>query len=286
MTLVSHLPRATLSRLAGRVARSPASRWLIPWFAHHYRVNRADAVVPPGGYRSLQQFFTRELQPGLRPIDAAPGVLVSPVDGTLTTGGRIERGQLVQAKGQIYSVTALLADAVEAQGWEGGFYATLYLAPAEYHRVHAPAAGAVWQARYLPGDYWPVNPRAVASVPGLLASNERLITTLETQIGRLAVVMVGACLVGGIRVNYDLGWNAGPGPHLAAERNYDPPHTFARGQELGQFEFGSTVIVLAEAALGAELTAPVGAELRMGQALARCTTAAPAGAGARRPGGY
>ncbi|MGH9483203.1 MAG: phosphatidylserine decarboxylase, partial [Terriglobales bacterium] len=173
--------------------------------------------------------------------------------------------------------------------WEGGIYATLYLAPPDYHRVHAPAAGHVREARYIPGGYRPVHPRAVASIPGLFASNERLITFLETDRGRVAVVMVGACMVGGIRVCYDLGWNAGPGPHLAVGRSYDPPRAFARGQELGLFEFGSTVILLAEPAVAATLTAAPGTRLRLGQALASRGdrfNAAPACAETPRPEAY
>jgi len=261
------LPKAWLSRTAGRAARAPASRALIPWFARHYGIDRAEAVVPEGGFASLQQFFCRQLLPELRPVEAAPRTLVSPVDGRLGACGGIAEGQLWQAKGQSYELAALLADAAAAERFRGGSYATLYLAPGDYHRVHAPAAGRVAAAQYVPGEYWPVNPRAVAKIPGLFTANERLITFLDTAEGQVALVMVGACLVGGIRVNYDPAWNAGPGPHRAAERHYEPAAEFARGQELGRFEFGSTVIVLSEAAMGGEMVAQAGTHLCYGEPL-------------------
>jgi len=265
--VLRYLPKAWLSWSAGRVARSSSSRLLIPWFARHYGVDRAAAVVPEGGYANLQQFFCRQLLPTQRPVDASPRVLVSPVDGTLGASGVIEEGQLWQAKGHRYSLAALLGDAEAASRFRGGRYCTLYLAPGDYHRVHAPTAGRVRTARYIPGAYWPVNPQAVARIPGLFTSNERLVTELETGGGQVALVMVGACLVGGIRVNYDPAWNAGPGPHRAAERHYDPAAVFARGQELGRFEFGSTVIVLSEAAMGGETAALPGGCLHFGEPL-------------------
>lgn len=249
------------------MARSQASRLLIPWFAHHYGIDRATAVVPEGGYANLQHFFCRPLLPRLRPVDATPRVLVSPVDGTLGACGGSAEGQLWQAKGHRYSLAALLGDEEVATRFRGGRYCTLYLAPGDYHRVHAPAAGRVRVARYIPGAYWPVNPRAVATIAGLFTSNERLVTFIETDGGQVALVMVGACLVGGIRVNYDPAWNAGPGPHRAAERHYDPAAVFARGQELGRFEFGSTVIVLTEAAMGGETAALPGGRLHFGEPL-------------------
>lgn len=265
--MLERLPKALLSRAAGRVARSPASRALIPWFAHHYGIDRSAAAVPEGGFRSLQQFFCRQLAPGLRPIDATPGIVVSPVDGTLGSCGRIEAGQLWQCKGMSYALEALLGGAEGARRYLGGTYCTLYLAPHDYHRVHAPAAGRVPAARYLPGAFWPVHPRAVATIPGLFAANERLITWLDTDAGQMAVVMVGACLVGGIRVNYDPAWNAGPGPHRRSERQYQPAPRLERGEELGRFEFGSTVVLLLEK--GAEVVAAAGSQLHFGEALIR-----------------
>jgi len=262
------LPRRALSRWAGRVARAPASRWLIPWYARHYRVDMAEAAIPPAGFRSLQEFFTRQLRPGLRPIAASERGLVSPCDGTVGACGRVADGTLVQAKGRAYRLDELLG-AESSVRFADGLYCTLYLSPRDYHRVHAPAAGVVRQAWYVPGADWPVNPAAVRSVPRLFAVNQRLVTLLETPRGCVAVVMVGACLVGAIRAAYDPLWNAGPSPHAAATRHYDPPCRLACGQELGLFEFGSTVILVAEPALARAWTLHPGDRARMGQPLAK-----------------
>ncbi|MGH9475859.1 MAG: archaetidylserine decarboxylase [Terriglobales bacterium] len=259
--------RRAASRLAGRVARAPSSRWLIPWFARHYGIRRQDAVEPAGGYKSLQQFFGRALRPELRPMAAQSEVMICPCDGVVTACGRTGVGQLLQAKGHAYTVAALLGDAVRAPAFAGGLYATIYLAPADYHRVHAPAAARVAEARYLPGARWPVNPRTAERVPQLLARNERLVTYLETGAGELALVMIGACLVGAIRVNYDPGWNAGPGPHLADRRRYRPAVELGRGQELGRFEFGSTVVVLAAPGAAEALCVREGERVLMGAPL-------------------
>ncbi|HET9784391.1 MAG TPA: archaetidylserine decarboxylase [Terriglobales bacterium] len=261
--------RARASRLVGRVARSPASRWLIPWFRWQYGIVLDEVEPPAHGYQSLQQFFCRPLRSAARPICPDAEALVSPVDGTLSQFGRLRRGELLQAKGRTYTLTALLGDGERAQQFEGGCYCTVYLAPCDYHRVHAPAAGLVREARYIPGAHWPVNQRAVDEVEGLFTVNERLITYLDSPLGNLALVLVGACLVGGIRVNFDPPWNAGPGPHTADRRRYDPAPGFTAGQELGRFEFGSTVILLAAPARSWEMNVSAGSRVRMGERLMR-----------------
>lgn len=269
--------RERVSRVAGRVARAPASRFLIPWFARRYHVNVAEALEPDGGFASLQQFFCRALKPGLRPVAAEPQALVSPADAVIGASGAIVRGQLFEAKNRRYPLAALLDDPAGAAALEGGAYCTLYLAPANYHRVHAPEAGAVSAAAYIPGAFFPVHPRAAARMAGLFCANQRLVTWLDARWGRLALVMVGACLVGGIRVSYDPGWNAGPGPHAPARRGYDPPVPLARGQELGHFEFGSTVIVLAPPPVVWRMALPLGFSVRVGEPLMRAVVgAAPA----------
>ncbi len=273
--------REQASRWMGRVARSPASRWLIPWFRRHYGVVLDEVAPPANGYHSLQQFFCRPLRPECRPICLDEEVLVSPADGRLSGSGTISNGALIQAKGRSYSLAALLADNERARQFTEGCYCTIYLAPSDYHRVHAPASGRVTEARYVPGAHWPVNARALETVDDLFAVNERLITYFDTPGGEVAVVMVGACLVGGIRVNYDPPWNAGPGPHTADRRRYDPPPVFTRGQELGRFEFGSTVILLAAPEQAWDLQCTPGQRVRFGEALMRAAgrreTPPPAG---------
>jgi len=173
---------------------------LIPWYARHYHVDMVEAAVPASGFANLQDFFTRKLRPGLRPIDASSEGLVSPCDGTVGACGNVAKGQLVQAKGRTYALHELLGSEMAAR-FDGGIYCTLYLSPRDYHRVHAPADALVRHAWYVPGTYWPVNPAAVAAVPRLFAMNQRLITLLETHQGMVGVVMVGACLVGAIRAS-------------------------------------------------------------------------------------
>lgn len=242
------LPKAAVSRVAGRIARHPASRHLIPWFARHYGIDTAAACCPEGGFNSLQQFFCRELRPGVRPIADAP--LVSPVDGRVGACGAIRHDLLLQAKGDTYRLGALLGDAAWAAHFQGGRYCTLYLAPADYHRVHAPCAGRLSRTRHLAGTRWPVNPNAVARIPGLFTSNERLVVEMtDTELGTLGLVLVGACLVGGIRLSQG------------------PPFSVMRGGELGWFEFGSTVIVLVPEAAHLELAVRTGERVLMGQAL-------------------
>ncbi len=251
------LPKAAASRLAGRLARHPASRLLIPWFQRHYRVDTSVAVVPAGGFTSLQEFFCRALKPEARPVALDPGVLVSPVDATVGACGPMRHDVLLQAKGETYRLAALLGDATLAPPFHGGVYCTLYLAPSDYHRVHAPLAGRVSAARHRRGTRWPVNPSAVRRVPGLFTANERLIVDLDTPAaGKLVLVLVGACLVGGIQ--------------LVAT----PPFELQRGEELGRFEFGSTVIVVAPPAAGLELAVIPGARVLMGEVLMRAAAGA------------
>jgi phosphatidylserine decarboxylase len=174
-------------------------------------------------------------------------VVVSPVDGVVSETGLAVGGKLVQAKGIDYTAAALLADPDLARRLEGGAYATLYLSPKDYHRIHSPLGGRITGWRYVPGQLWPVNPASVRTVPGLFSVNERLVTVLETPVGACAVVAVGATVVGRVRAFYD---PSVPHTNLAGaaaqRRDYETPIPVGKGQELGAFEMGSTVILLFE----------------------------------------
>lgn len=247
MTLVRLLPRAALSRAVGNLtrARAPASlhRVAMRRFSRAYRVELEEAERPLEAYRTFSEFFSRGLKAGARPIDVGERVVVSPVDGTVSEAGVIEQGACVQAKGVTYPVAELLGDAAAALPFaDRGSFSTLYLSPRDYHRVHAPLGGTVAGWRYLPGELWPVNPASVRSVPGLFALNERLVTWLDTPAGRCAVVMVGATCVGRMRAAYDdVLAESGRAP---AARSFASPLPLAKGDELGRFEMGSTVVVL------------------------------------------
>jgi phosphatidylserine decarboxylase len=198
-------------------------------------------------YRTFGEFFARPLRPGLRPIAPGETAVVSPVDAVVSECGLSEGGRLVQAKGIGYTVAALVADDALAARVAGGAFATLYLSPRDYHRIHFPLGGKVLGWRYVPGALWPVNPSSVRTVPGLFAANERLVTVLETPLGRCAVVAVGATVVGRVHAFYDptVPYTNLPGAS-PRRHDYGTPLPVEKGQELGAFEMGSTVILLFE----------------------------------------
>lgn len=262
------VPKKTLSRTVRRLA-SVRSRMAVRRFAARYGVAVEEAERSLDEYESVLDLFTRRLKPGLRPIDPDPDVLVSPVDGTVLVGGPVGRGDLFQAKGRSYSLSALLADDGAPAVFERGHYVTAYLAPRDYHRIHAPAAGVVTGYTHVPGTLYPVNAAAVARVDDLFARNERLITHLKTdRFGRVDVVKVGATNVGHITVSYDRSLATNLGRSETTRRGYAHGIALEKGAELGVFEMGSTVIVVTEAPLELGDLAPKD-RLRVGQALAR-----------------
>lgn len=266
------LPKNAVSRAAGALTRwrAPAAlrRGAMRAFAARYGIDLTECPELDA-YRSFGEFFARPLHPGRRPIAAGDEVVASPVDGTVSEVGTTVGGRLVQAKGIDYTAAALLGDEALARQLAGGAYATIYLSPRDYHRIHFPLAGHVVGYRYVPGQLWPVNPASVRTVPGLFTVNERLVTILETPLGACAVVAVGATVVGRVRAFYDptVPVTNLPRARMAA-RTYETPIPVAKGQELGAFEMGSTVIVLFEpgrVALDARLAA--GMKLRVGEAI-------------------
>lgn len=260
------LPKRALSRFGGHVA---SNRLLAPFiirnFIRVYGVDLRDAVrTEAGSYTDFNDFFTRALRPETRPIAPGGDTLTSPCDGTLGVHGRITAGRLIQAKGHSYALAELLADAAYAEHFRDGTFATIYLAPKDYHRVHWPLAGRLMRADYLRGRLFSVNSATEGSIPGLFARNERLVCRLLTPAGPLAVVLVGAFVVAGIRTVWGDPRSAGIGQSYPPER---PPLNVAKGEELGHFYLGSTVIVCLpeHGHLHADLA--VGATLKMGQAI-------------------
>ena len=244
------VPKNALSRVAGALTRwrapAPLRLAAMKAFAHRYGIDLSECP-DLDVYRTFGEFFARPLRPGRRPIAPGDAVVVSPVDGVVSESGVAAGGTLVQAKGIEYSAAALLADPELARRLEGGPYATLYLSPKDYHRIRFPLPGRVLGWRYVPGQLWPVNPASVRTVPGLFAANERLVTVLETPLGRCAVVAVGATVVGRVRAFYDPSVPHTNQPGAAPQRrDYETPIPVEKGQELGAFEMGSTVILLFE----------------------------------------
>jgi len=244
------VPKHTLSRLVGGATRAGlpggALRLAMRAFATRYGIDLSECP-PLAHYRTFGEFFARPLLPGRRAIAPGEEVVVSPVDAVVSECGLSSGGRLIQAKGIDYSAEALLADADLARKLSGGAWATLYLSPRDYHRIHFPLGGRVTGWRYAPGTLWPVNQASVENVPGLFSGNERLVTVLETPLGTCAVVAVGATIVGRVRAFYD---PAVPVTNLSGARlqrhDYPAPLPVEKGAELGAFEMGSTVILLFE----------------------------------------
>jgi phosphatidylserine decarboxylase len=275
LLMLGLLPKNTLSRLAGRFASLPLPRFFrrpfLRAFGGTFGVDFAEVRDPLESFRTLNQFFVRALVDGARPVDPAPGVVVSPCDGAWGSSGEVEKGQILQVKGRPYSLAELLGDAGQAAACEGGVFATLYLSPKDYHRFHVPVAAKLVRATYLPGALWPVNRAGVEGVAGLFAVNERIVAFFDIDepgySGRLAIAAVGATMVGKVKLSVgDLETNRG---EARADRHYSPPVEFARGQEWGRFEFGSTLVIVASrGAMGLDAGEP-GTPLRLGRPIGR-----------------
>jgi phosphatidylserine decarboxylase len=246
------------------------TRWLIRGFRALYPINMAEALeTDTEQFESFNAFFTRALAPGARPLDAQPNSLVSPCDGTVSECGKIDSEYLLQAKLTAksfrYSLTELLADTASAHRYMDGSFATIYLAPYDYHRVHMPISGTLTSIRYVPGALFSVNGATARAVPKLFARNERVIAEFTTTLGPLAVIFVGALNVGSISI-VGLGDLTPCSPRQI--RRYDLPAvtSFSKGAELGRFNMGSTVIVLApRQAIAWIPSLQAGTTVRMGQ---------------------
>jgi phosphatidylserine decarboxylase len=244
------LPQHLLSQLAHQLTRSR-----LPWFKNllirsfmsEYRPDLSEAVDSnPLAYESFNAFFTRGLREGARPLPPEESALVSPVDGSVSQAGPLDGSWLVQAKGIAYTLESLLASDTWAQGFRGGTFATLYLAPTNYHRVHMPAAGTLRAAWYVPGALFSVNTATAAGVPGLFARNERLVCVFGEGPQSFALVLVGALLVGSMSTVWH-GEVTPRSPRRRIELPLDSTRaalTLARGAEMGRFNMGSTVIVV------------------------------------------
>jgi phosphatidylserine decarboxylase len=246
------LPKRALSRVIYSVARSKSRlvrNTFLRIFLGGYRLNMTEAVQPdPFAYRSFNDFFTRALHPGVRPIAPESDVVVSPVDGTVSQCGAIEGDLLLQAKGHRYSLQDLLAgDAEAAATYRGGSFACIYLAPYNYHRIHMPYAGTARDNVYVPGELFSVNAATARAVPRVFARNERLICDFTTPLGRMAVILVGALFVGSIETVHCGEVNPPPRRRKTPLRIATGlGRDFAKGEELGRFNMGSTVVLLFE----------------------------------------
>jgi phosphatidylserine decarboxylase len=272
------LPQYLLPKLALTLAAGAFARWhggaittaTIRRFIARYGVDMAEAADPDvGTYASFNDFFTRALKPGARPLAAAD--LVCPVDGAISAFGAIERDQIFQAKGHGYSTKALVGgDATLAREFDDGWFATLYLSPRDYHRIHMPCAGRLRRMIHVPGALFSVNPTTARGVPGLFARNERVVCVFDGDVGPWVLVLVGATIVGSMATVWHGVVNP-PRPGTLREWRYDDqPVALAQGAEMGRFLLGSTVVMLFPAGpLRFNPAWAPGGPIRMGEAMAQ-----------------
>lgn len=241
------LPKQAMTTLAGRVARAQAGGWttaVIRRFVARYGVDMDEAAEPDiARYASFNEFFTRALKPGVRPLADAPWVC--PVDGSISQCGAIARDRILQAKGHDYTTAALVGgDAALAARFDDGAFATLYLSPRDYHRIHMPCDGMLTRMLHVPGALFSVNPTTARGVPGLFARNERVVCVFDSPHGPFVLVLVGATIVGSMATVWHGVVNP-PRPGRLREWSYRTGEvSLKRGAEMGRFLLGSTVVLL------------------------------------------
>lgn len=265
--VIRFLPRETISRGVGRLCDAPlspaVSRVLVKAYARAYRCDLSEVCAPDQPYASFDEFFTRKLVDGCRPVSPLLDDVVSPADGTLQCVGRVEDGCRILVKGRPYDVARLVGDEAEARSYIGGQFAVVYLSPRDYHRVHAPVDGTVHTIRSMPGDLYPVNSIGERWVRDLFVVNRRVALVFDTAaLGPVTMVMVGAMVVGRITVNAIDARDVPLGNHVL-----QPPVSYRKGEEVGAFHLGSTAVLLAGAqAPSWQRRAGL---IRVGQSLAR-----------------
>ena len=268
------VPQHFLSRLVGKIANA-RTIWLkntcIKKFIKRYGVNMEEAIhANAGDYTSFNDFFTRALKPGTRPVAEAVDAIVSPADGVISTCGDITADQLIQAKDKTFSLTALLGgDDQDAQPFLDGSFFTVYLSPKDYHRVHMPCSAQLKKMLYVPGKLFSVNQTTSENIPDLFARNERAVCLFDSDAGPMAMILVGAMIVAGIETPW--AGQVAPANHGASTNDYQhqqPAIQIGKGEEMGRFKLGSTVIVLVgPGAVRWQETVQENSAVRMGEAL-------------------
>lgn len=273
------VPQHGLSRLLGRLTNCQQTRvknWMINRFIRRYNVDMSCAIESnPEAYADFNSFFTRALKPEARPMVQAENAIICPVDGAVSQIGSLKQGRIIQAKGFTYDAVSLLGGSIErAAPFQFGKFATLYLAPKDYHRVHMPLAGELREMIYVPGKLFSVNTRTAEKIPNLFARNERVVAMFNTAVGPMAVVLVGAMLVASISTV----WGGIVAPTKRREVNktqYQPGEvSLERGAELGHFQLGSTVILLfGKNKMTWDANLQAGQAIQLGQSLGQITAA-------------
>ena len=263
-----YFPKNAFSRLMGWLADIRGPHWLllpiIRLYIAAFRIDMRPFEGAIGSFPTFNAFFTRPLKPGARPLPMDPGAVVCPVDATVIECGPIRNGQLVQVKGHTFSLRALLNNDPDWRQYDGGWFLSAYLSPKDYHRIHSPISGEVRRFSYVPGALWTVSPAGVRGVPNLFAVNERWISWIEAPWGQVALVKVGATVVGRIRTVYHSLVSHRRGARPVAE-TLPTPFAVERGAELARFELGSTILLLGRPREVHWVDLQPGEPLRMGQ---------------------
>lgn len=238
-------------------------------FGEHYKINFAEAEKPYDQYKSIGDFFVRKLKPGLRPVAESP--LVHPADSRISELGPITEGRCLQAKDQSYSLAEFCGDSTTAEKFKNGLFVTYYLCPTDYHRVHSPIDGEIKKVTHIPGHLWPVNAWSTGNIRELFAINERVVLEIESRLGSCLLVFVGATNVGQIRLSFDSEIITNlPGADRKRTKIYPQPIQIERGQELGAFHMGSTVVMIYPKTIRdqrEDWTELSGRQVQLGQAL-------------------
>lgn len=265
------VPKNLVSALMGKLSSirwpKPIMLFINKAFVRIYKIDLDEALLPIEQYETLQDLFIRRLKPGLRRLSTTSGVL-SPCDGTVSIADKIVSGQLIQAKGRLYSLENLLQDQEQRAAFKNGSYATIYLSPKDYHRFHMPVDGQIVKTTYIPGQLWPVNNWAVANVSELFCQNERVITLIKTEKGLLAHIAVGATMVGKIDMDYCQipDYKKSKGKVIL---DHGSSLSLRAGDDLGKFMFGSTIILLFSEGLVDSFAVKAPASIRLGELLGR-----------------
>ncbi|UOF02117.1 archaetidylserine decarboxylase [Bdellovibrio reynosensis] len=241
------LPKRRLSRWMGHLMHWEGPKWWtnlsIKSFANMYNINLDEAEKSYNEYTSIGDFFVRRLKSGIRPI--GEGFAVHPADSKITQCAAIDGGTLIQAKGITYSLKGFTQDPEAEKKWAGGMFMTYYLCPTDYHRVHSPVDGEITDVRYMPGQLWPVNEWSTTNIKDLFTVNERVLIEIQTELGPVGVMFVGATNVGYICLSFDESIKGNQkGPHIFQHKKYTPEILTHKGAELGMFRMGSTVVML------------------------------------------
>lgn len=266
------MPKHLLSRIVGKLAAAKlgfVTTSLIKVFIKQFKIDMSEAEhESPEAYKTFNEFFTRPLKAGIRPVCEEENSLIFPVDGAISQFGKIEKDQIFQAKGHHYSAQALLGGDEElGKQFVDGDFMTIYLAPKDYHRIHMPMAGELEQMIYVPGDLFSVNPLTAENVPGLFARNERVVAIFNSPQGKFAMVLVGATIVASIETTWAGTVTPPPGKtvrtwHYSGQDA--TTHQFEKAEEMGRFKLGSTVVMLFEKDMLEFLDANAGDVTRLG----------------------